>query len=170
MATEKQTPPVCLAAELAQVEAADLAAALGASFPAQVAAQRAIAHQRLREHLIQRQVVAAQPPRPGRRELHLGVTVGAEHGDGGSVLLVQHLPAPGGVPPGGHRERLQLADTVQAEGVQAGEDLGLPVQALTHVTHRPRVPRQPVLFVFRVRSSLSGVLSPLLLRHFVPFW
>lgn len=75
------TPPVCLAAELAQVQAAHLAAALGASFAAQVAAQRAVAHQGLQEYLVQRQVVCAEPGRSGLGDIHLGVTLGAEHGE-----------------------------------------------------------------------------------------
>lgn len=130
-----------LAAELAQVDATQLAAALGGSFAAQVAAQRAVRLQALPEHLVQSQVVGAQTLGPRRREVHLGVTVGTQHGDGGSLLSGRR---PRGSPAdvrGRHGEGLQLPDAVRAEGVQARQDFGLPVQPLTHVANRPLAPR-----------------------------
>lgn len=131
----EQVRPVCLAAELAQVDAADLAAALSVSFAAQVASQRAVRDQGLQEYFVERQVVGAQPGRSRRRNVHLGVTVGTEHcnGDGGSVPRLHRWAARG------HRKRLELGDTVRTEGVQTGEDFRLPVQAFTRVTDRSRV-------------------------------
>lgn len=143
---KEETLPVRLAAELAQVDAADLAAALGASFTAQVASQRAVRRQGLQEYFVQRQVVGAQPFRSRRRDVHLGVTVGAKHrdGDGGSVLLHRFFASARR-----HRERLQPADTVGAEGVQTREDFRVPVQAFTRVTNRSRVHQEPAVFIFR---------------------
>lgn len=151
-----------LAAELAQVDAANLAAALGCSFAAQVAAQRAVRRQTLPKHLVQRQVVGAQTLGSGRRQVHLGVTGGTQHGDAGSVLARSFAPAD---VRGGHREGLQLPDTVRAEGVQTREDFRLPVQASAHVTHRLPVHRDPVMVLIRVRGTFLGVYFPLGPRH-----
>lgn len=123
------------AAELTQVEAAQLAAALGGSFPAQVATQRAVRAQALPEHLVQSQVVCGQTLGPRRGQVHLGVTVRTQHGDRGSVLPCR--PGPGG---GGHGEGLQLADAVRAEGVQTRQQFGLPVDPITHRAQRPVQP------------------------------
>lgn len=120
---------MCLAAELAQVDAADLAAALGVSLAAQVASQRPVRNQRFQEDLVQRQVVSGQPGRSRRRDIHLGVTVWTEHRYSfrlrrltvTATLLVVPVAARR------QRERLQLADTIGAEGVQTREDPGVPV-------------------------------------------
>lgn len=155
-----------LAAELAEVDAADLAALLGLSLPAQVAAQRTVRHQGLQEDLVQRQVVGAQPLRAGRRKVYLSVTDRTEHGDGGPARFpAPRLPGslrPAPRAPGrAHGEGLQLADAVGAEGVQAGQDLGLSVQALTHGAQRPGVHRAP--------RRLLRVFSAVTTRHFTVF-
>lgn len=158
-----------LAAELAQVEAAKLAAALSGSFPAQVAPQRAVRHQALPEHLVQSQVVGAQTLRPRRGEVHLGVTVGTQHRDGGSLLSGR---SPGGSPAnvrGRHGEGLQLPDTVRAEGVQTRQDFGLPVQPFTHVTNSPSVRRDPVLVHVRLCAASVDCFLRLRLRHVALF-
>lgn len=166
--TQSLFPPVGLAAELAQVEAAELAAALGGSFPAQVAAQRAVRHQALPEHLVQRQVVGAQTLGPRRREVHLGVAVGTQHRDRGPVLRGSGGGGGGGSPADvrrGHGKWFQLSDTVQAEGMQTRQDFGLSVQPFAHVAKRPLVPRSPVTVHIRPGSTSLGSLFGLQRRH-----
>lgn len=153
-------------AELAQVDAAHLAAALGIAFAAKVATQQAIRHQGLQQDIVQRQVVRAQPVRSAQRNVHFGVTLGTENRDGGSVLL--HRAIRGRVPAvtRRHGKRLQLANALGAEGVQTGEDFRIPVQAFTHITHRLRVHQGSVSFRFRAQRWLFGVLFVVRLRHF----
>ena len=140
-----------LAAEPAQVHAAHLAAALRASLSAQVAPQGAVRHQGLQENLVQRQVVRAKPAGSGRGDVHLGVAGGTQHRDGGQLLPRRAA----------HRERLQLADAFGAEGVQTGEDFGVPVQALAYTTHRPGLRRGSASL--QLRAQLGS--QPLRLRH-----
>lgn len=157
--------PVSLAAELAQVDAAKLAAALSGSFPAQVAPQRAVRHQALPENLVEGQVVGTQTLGPRRREVHLGVTVGTQHRDGRSILSKR---SPGCSPAdvrGRDGEGLQLPDAVGAEGVQTRQDFGLPVQPFTHVTNRPRVLRDPVSVHVRLCAASVDSFFCLRPRH-----
>lgn len=146
--------PVGLRAELAQADAARLAAAHRAPFAAEVAAQRAAGHQSFQEDLVQRQVVGAQPARSGRREVHLGVAVRTQH---------RHTVR-GGVR-AGHREGLEAGDAVGAEGVQTGEDPGVPEQTPTRGADRSGVRRGSSLLRSGTRSwfRLGSVL--LTLQH-----
>ncbi len=128
--------PVGLTAEVAEIDTAHLAALPRVTVAAQVAQNRAVHQQRLRENLVQRKMVSGQTIHTRWGQIHLRIALRAQDcwarvASVRVILWWASFPVHATL-----RERLALANAVRAERVQAGQDFRFSIHPTANTTDR----------------------------------